>query len=92
MLLTLLIMAKPPEQNSETVAGGVSEKFANFTGKHLRWSLFFPKLQGFRPATLLKKRLLHKYFLVKFEKFLRAPILKNICEQLFLRIDYAIIY
>ena len=29
--------------------------FANFTGKHLCWSLFFTKLQAFRPATLLKK-------------------------------------
>ena len=28
--------------------------FANFTGKHLCWSLFFTKLQAFRPATLLK--------------------------------------
>ena len=28
--------------------------FPNFTGKHLCWSLFFTKLQAFRPATLLR--------------------------------------
>ena len=30
-------------------------KFANFTGKHLCWSLFLIKFQVFRPATLLKR-------------------------------------
>ena len=30
-------------------------KIANFTGKHLCWSLFLIKLQAFRPATLLKR-------------------------------------
>ena len=33
----------------------VLQNFANFTGKHLCWSLFFKKLQAFRPATLLKR-------------------------------------
>ena len=41
-------------------------------------------LQAFRAATLLKKRLQHKCFTVKFAKFLRALILKNICERLLL--------
>ena len=36
-------------------AGGVLKNFANFTWKHLCWSLFFTKLQAFRPATLLKR-------------------------------------
>ena len=85
-------MTQRPEQNSEALAGGVFENFANFTGKHLCWSLFFTKLQVFRPATLLKKRLLHRCFPVKFEKFLRTPVLKNICERLLLCIDYFIIY
>ena len=39
--------------------------------------LFFNKVEGFRPATLLKKRLWHKCFPVHFAKFLRAPLLKN---------------
>ena len=35
-------------------------------------------------------KLLHRDFLVKFEKFLRTPILKHICERLHLCIDYSI--
>ena len=50
---------------------GVHKKFANFTGKHLCWSLFLIKLQAFR-----------RYFPVKFEELLWTPILKNFCEQL----------
>ena len=33
----------------------VLKNFAIFTGKHLHCSLFFKKLQAFRPATLLKE-------------------------------------
>ena len=36
---------------------------------------------------LYKMRLQHRCFLVKFSKFLRTPILKNICERLF-QFDY----
>ena len=31
---------------------GALKNFANFTGKHLCWSLFLIKLQAFRPAKL----------------------------------------
>ena len=34
---------------------GALTKFAKFTGKHLCQSLFFNKVAGLRPATLLKK-------------------------------------
>ena len=34
-----------------------SENFAKFTGKHLCQSLFFNKVAGLRPATLLKMTL-----------------------------------
>ena len=50
----------------------VLKNFANFTGKHLCWSL------------QQKKRLQHRCFPVKF---LRAPILKNICEWLLLNLS-----
>ena len=33
----------------------VFKNFANFTGKHLCWSLFLIKLQAFRPAAFLKR-------------------------------------
>ena len=53
---------------------GVLENFAKFTGKHLCHSLFF-KVAGIRPATLLKKRLWHRRFLVNFAKFLGTPFI-----------------
>ena len=54
---------------------GVLRNFAKFTGKHLCQSLFFNKVAGLRPATLLKKRLWHRCFPVKFAKFLRTLFL-----------------
>ena len=63
-----------------SVKKAVLKIFANFTGKHLCWSLFLIKLQ----ANLIKKRLQQRYFPVNFAKFFRTPILKNICEQLLL--------
>ena len=52
---------------------GVYRNFIKFTGKHLCQSFFLNKVAGFRPATLLKKRLLHICFPVNFVKFLRTP-------------------
>ena len=40
---------------SSFVRKGVLRNFAKFTGKHLHQSLFFNKVAGLRPATLLKK-------------------------------------
>ena len=39
---------------------GVLKNFTKFTGKHLCQSVFFNKVAGLGPATLLKKRLLHR--------------------------------
>ena len=52
---------------------GVLINLVKFTGKDLCWSLFFNKVAGLRPATLLKKRLWHWCFPVDFTKFLRTP-------------------
>ena len=46
--------------------------FAALAGKPLGWSLFLIKLQAFRSATLLKKRLQHSCFPVNTSKFLRT--------------------
>ena len=54
---------------------GVLRKFAKFTGKHPYRSLFFNKVVGHRPATLLKKGLCYRYFPVNIAKFLRASFL-----------------
>ena len=54
---------------------GVLRNFAKFTEKYLCQSLFFNKIAGLKPATILKKRIWHRCFLVKLAKFLRAPFL-----------------
>ena len=50
-----------------------SANLANFTGKHLSWSI--------------KKKLQHRRFSVKFANFLRTPILKNIFERVIVHIE-----
>ena len=64
---------------------GVLRNFAKFTGKHLCQNLFFNKVAGLRPATLLKNSLWHKYFSVNFPKFLRTPFLTKHLRWLLLR-------
>ena len=61
----------------------VPEKFAIFKEKHLCWSLFLITLQPFRPETLLERNF-NTSFPMNIEEFLKATILKNICERLFL--------
>ena len=51
---------------------GVLRNFTKFTAKRLCQSLFFNKVAGLRPATVLKKRLWRRSFLVNFAKFLRT--------------------
>ena len=61
---TKKIQTSPPQtklacfRNSRPVVfceKGVLRNFAKFTGKHLCQSLFFNKVTGLRPATLLKR-------------------------------------
>ena len=56
-----------------SVKKGAFGNFAKFTGKHLCQGLFFNKLAGLIPATLLKKRLRDRCFPVTFAKFLTTP-------------------
>ena len=56
---------------------GVLKNFTKFTRKHLRQSLFFNKVAGLRPVTLLKKRLWHRCFSVNFVKFLRTSFYRT---------------
>ena len=62
----------------------ILRNFTKFTGKRLRQSLFFNKVAGLRPATLLKKSLWHRCFPVNFAKFLRTPFLTERRRQLLL--------
>ena len=67
-----------------SIRKGALRNFAKFTGKHLCQSLFFNKVAGLRPATLLKKRHWNSCFPVNFLKFLRTPFLQNTSGRLLL--------
>ena len=90
-LLALTILTQPLEQNSEAAAGDVLKIFPNFTEKHLCWSLFFKKLQAFRPATLLKKDSYTGVFLLNLRNS-EEHLFRKTSERLLLCIDYFIIY
>ena len=69
-----------------SVTKSVLKNFANFPKKHLFLSLFLVKLQA-EACNFIKKKLQHSCFPVKFAKFLKTPILKNICERLLLNLS-----
>ena len=58
--------------------------FTKFTGKHPCQGLFFNKVAGLKPASLLKKRLWHRCFPVNFAKFLKTFYLQNTSGRLLL--------
>ena len=69
----------------------VPRNFTKFTGKHLCQSLFFNKVAGLSPATLLEKRLWHRCFPVNFAKSLRTPFLQNTSGRLLLYVTKIIL-
>ena len=64
---------------------GVLRNFAKLTVKYLCQSLFFNDVADFKPATLLKKGLWHRCFLVNFAIFLRTSFLTEHLRWLFLK-------
>ena len=63
--------------------------YAKLTRKHRCWSLFFIKFQGFSLVNVLKRDSETGIcFPVNLVKFLRTPILENICELQLLHIKY----
>ena len=76
--------------SAEAATGEVPKDLAKFIGKRLCQSLLFNNVADFKPkkdsntGVLLKKRLQHKCFPLKFPKFLRTPFLRNNSEQLLL--------
>ena len=76
----LLGLFKSSHQRS-SVKEGVFKNVANFTGKHLCWSLL-------QACKFIKKRLQHRCFPVKYVKFLRTSILKSICKRLLLFVSH----
>ena len=66
---------------------GVFNNFAKFLDKKLTWGLFYSKVAGFKPATLLKNRLRHKCFSVNFAEFLKVHIQENIRNDCFRKLS-----
>ena len=66
--------------------------FSKLTGKCLCQSIFLIDLSRPEPATLLKKRFLHRYFPVNFAKFLRTPFLLNTSGQMLLSKLHSILF
>ena len=60
---------------------GVLKKFTNFTENACAGVSFV----GFQACDFVKKRLRHGCFPLKFTKYLRTPILKNIYKRLLLK-------
>ena len=82
-----MLQKQSPDQQSCSMKEGVLKNFAKFTGKHLCHSLFFNKVKGLWPATLLKKRLWHRCFPVNITKFLRTLFLTEHLRWLLLSIN-----
>ena len=59
------------------------KNFANFTGKHLSWNLFFNKVAGQKACNFIKNRLQHRCFHVHFAKLLRATLLQSTSSACF---------
>ena len=67
---------------------GVLGNFSKFTGRHLCQGLFYNKVAGPEPATLLKIRLWHRCFPMNFAKFLRAPFHRTPLNDCFSTIQH----
>ena len=67
----------------------VLKNFAIFTEKRLCWKLFFNKVAAsscvIQHCSFIKMIIQHMCFSVNIAKFLKTLILKNICEELFLK-------
>ena len=59
---------------------GVPKNFVKFSGKNLCWSLFFKKVMGWMPATLLKRDFSTQVF-CESVKFLRTSTQQNISKR-----------
>ena len=67
---------------------GVLRNFTKFTRKYLCQTLFFNKVAGMRPATLLKKRLWHRCFSVNFDRFFKIPVWRKTSGRLLLNLQW----
>ena len=61
-------------------------KFRNIQRKTPELEFLFNKFTGLEVCNFIKRRLQFSCFSLNIAKFLRTPILKNICERLLLRV------
>ena len=64
-----------------------SLKFRKFHWKTSVLESICNKVAGLKACNFIKKRLQHTCFPLKYAKFLRTPILKNICDDCFSTVD-----
>ena len=65
-----------------------SWKLCKFHRKKPVLEPLFNKVAGLKACNFIKKRLQRGCLLGKFAKFLRTPVLENICERLLLQINF----
>ena len=70
-----------------SVKKGALKNFPKLTGKDLCQSLFFNKVAGLWPVTLLRKETLAQAFLCEFCEVLRTPFLHNTSRRLLLTFE-----
>ena len=92
LLSFIVLLTYRSSHQKYSMKEGILRNFTKFTGKHLCQSLFLNKVAGLTPATLLKKRLWHRYFPVNFVKFLRTTFLQNTSQRLLLNLDFYSIF
>ena len=63
-------------------------KFSNIYRKTAMLESLFYKVAGLKAYIFIKKRLQHRCFAVNIAKFLRTPILKNVCKRLLLILNW----
>ena len=77
-------------QFPEAATGGVLRKevllkILQYLQENTCVGVFLKQVTGLQVYNFIKKRLQHRCFPVNIAKFLRTPILKNICERLLLK-------
>ena len=77
LLFQLLLLNTKSSRPEVFCKKSAIKNLAKLTGKYLCWILFFNKVAGLWPATILKKKLRHRFFAVNFAKFLRTSFLYN---------------
>ena len=73
--------ASPEAATGRVLSKRCSQKFGKFYRKTPVLESLFDKVAALKTRNVIKKRLQHRCFPVKFAKFFRKSILKKICEQ-----------